>query len=201
LGQIRRRFGLGRTQGYRRIRVLREFELVRRLRPLVGVPALYVAGRRIVRPWAFEHALLLADLVVDLELDGRLVLGEVAIRRQRINGCPEACKALSPEQASVIECCRRIPDAIELRSDGTLVAYEIELASKGRSRREAILATYAASDYAAVEWIVPEGQLARLLRHEIHDMGLDDFMRITHGRRIEMPTLLERAQRLQGVGL
>lgn len=169
---------------------------MRRLRPLVGVPALYVAGRRIVRPSAFEHALLLADLVVDLELDGRLVLGESLIRRHRINGARYARAGLTREHADAIEQCRRTPDAIELRQDDTLVAYEVELASKGRSRREQILATYAASDCAAVEWIVPEPQLARLFRQEINDMGLADFMRVAHGRRIELPTLADQVGQL-----
>lgn len=192
LDQIRRRFGLGRAQGYRRIQVLQKFGLVRRLRPLVGVPALYVARRRIVRPWAFEHTLLLADLVVDLELDGRLILGESLIRRHRIHGARYAGVGLTREHADAIEQCRRTPDAIELCQDDTLVAYELELASKGRSRREQILATYARSDYAAVEWIVPEPQLARLLGQEINDMGLADFMRVTHGRRIDLPTLADQ---------
>jgi hypothetical protein len=186
---------MGRTQGYRRARVLQEYGLVWRLHPLVGVPALYVAGRRIVRPWAFEHTLLLGDLVVDLELDGRVVLGEVAIRRERIDG-PSDVTVLTPQQASLIAGCKRIPDAIELRADGKLVAYEIELASKGRTRRERILATYAASDYAAVEWIVPGRQLTGLLQQDIHEMGLSYFMRVTHGRRIVLPTLADRAAQL-----
>ena len=196
LAQVRRRFGMGRTQGYRRARVLQEYGLLFRLHPLVGVPALYVTGRRIVRPWAFEHVLLLADLVVDLELDGRAVLGEVGIRRQGIDGAHSETAALTSGQADVVGACERIPDAIELRPDGALVAYEIEIASKGRARRERILAAYGVSEYAAVEWIVPGHQLARLLCQEIAETGLDDFMRVTHGWRIELPTLADRAEPL-----
>lgn len=193
LDQVRRRFGLGRTQGYRRLQVLQAFGLVRRLNVLVGVPALYVARRRTVRPWAFEHTLLLADLVVDLELDGRTVLGEVAIRRHRIDG-GDGIPALTAEQVGTIDGCGRIPDAVELRRDGEVTAYEIEIASKGSSRRAQILATYAASDYAGVEWIVPEVQLARLLVDNVTEMGLRDFMRVTHGQRIQLPLLTERVQ-------
>lgn len=194
LDQVRRRFGLGRTQGYRRVQVLQEYGLVRSLHPLVGVAALYVAGKRVVRPWAFEHALALADLVVDLELDGRTVLGEVAVRRARKDAASAGASLVTTEQLDVIEASGRIPDAIELRPDGGLVAYEIEVASKGRARREQILLTYAVSDFAAVEWLLPEPQLARLVRREISDMGLDEFMRVTQGRRIELPTLADRTR-------
>jgi hypothetical protein len=179
LDQIRRRFGLGRTQGYRRLQVLQGFRLIRRFQPLVGSPALYVARGRLVRPWAFEHTLLITDLVVDLELAGHTVLGEVAIRRWRIDGGTATGQGLTSGYEHVITTCRRIPDAVELRPDGALVAYEIELSSKGRRRREEILTTYAASDYTAVEWLVPEPQLARLIGQEIAETGFDDFMRVT----------------------
>lgn len=192
LDQIRRRFGLGRTQGYRRVQVLQDFGLLRRLRPLVNMPALYVAGRRTVKPWAFEHGLLVGDLVVDLELDGRTVLGEVSIRRERLDGW-SGVGTPTPAQLDAIKRCDRIPDLVELRPDGELVAYEVEIASKGRSRRERILTAYAFSDYVAVEWIAPERQLARLLRNDVREMRLDDLIRVTHGRRIELPTLADRA--------
>ena len=76
--------------------------------------------------------------------------------------------------------CERIPDAVELRQSGALVAYEVELSSKGSSRRSSVLAAYASSDYERVVWIVPSSQLAALLRTEIADNGLSQFMEVRH---------------------
>lgn len=190
--QIRRRFGLGRTQGYRRLQVLEGFGLVRRVDLLVRLPALYVSTRRSVRAWNFEHTLLLTDLIVDLELAGRVVRGELEVRRERF-GAGSMETWLNAEQMSVLVGCERTPDAIEVCPNGELAAYEIELASKGRARRESILVRYALSDYERVEWIVPGRQLARLLTNDIREMGLDRIMRVTPGSRVPLQTSFETA--------
>src|SRR5438874_195986 len=68
--QIGRRFGLCRTQLYRRLRVLLAQRLVRRRKVLIGRPALYVVGRRHVRVGGYEHALAVSELVVCRERAG-----------------------------------------------------------------------------------------------------------------------------------
>src|ERR671910_2348402 len=68
--QIRLRFGLGRTQVYRRLQVLHAYGLVRRHRLLAERPTLYAARGRRVRIAAFEHALAVTELGVARELAG-----------------------------------------------------------------------------------------------------------------------------------
>jgi DNA-binding Lrp family transcriptional regulator len=99
--QIRRRFGLGRTQGYRRLQVLEDFGLVRRVDLLVQFPGLYVAPRQSVSAWHIEHTLRLIDLVVDLELAGRVILGDLEVRRERF-GAGAMETRLDEEQMAVV---------------------------------------------------------------------------------------------------
>src|SRR5438477_7053597 len=72
--QIGHRFRLGRTQRYRRLRVLQAYGLLRRRRLLIGRPALYLVKGRRLRPASYEHALAVAELVVERELAGANVI-------------------------------------------------------------------------------------------------------------------------------
>ena len=74
--------------------------------------------------------------------------------------------------------CPRVPDAAELLPSGGLRAFEIELSSKGRARRTAVLASYATSDYESVTWIAPDPQLRALINREVTERGLAEFMEV-----------------------
>jgi hypothetical protein len=175
--QIAARFELGQTQAYRRVEVLRGFGLIRRLRLLVGRPSLYAPTGRSLHPASCEHALALAELVVARERSGAVVLGEVELRRQRARQ-PALGGRLGEEELQTLLSCERVPDAVEVLPKGGLAAYEIELSSKGQTRRRRIIAAYAASNFERVHWIVPDPQLAALLRAEIAANGVDDFMEV-----------------------
>lgn len=135
-----------------------------------------MAGRS-VRPATFDHALSVARLVAERESFDRLVATEVELRREKA-GLPALPGWLSEENRQVALCCRRIPDAVERLDSGGLRAFEIELSSKGRKRREAILGHYAASKYEQITWLVPNRQLAALIRREIDGLGLARFMEV-----------------------
>ena len=175
--QIRRRFGLGRTQCYRRLQVLTDYGLINRRHLTTTLPPLYAVPTRSLRLASAAHALAVSELVGYLELCGRRVVTELELRRERarqpfltVDG------GLSDSQVATIRDCARVPDAVEVRAGGGLCAYEVELSSKGRSRRGRILAAYALSDYERVRWIAPDSQLAALLDREITERGLDRFM-------------------------
>ncbi|MGI9020098.1 MAG: hypothetical protein ACR2G3_05245 [Solirubrobacterales bacterium] len=178
--QIRRRFELGRTQGYRRLQVLISFGLVRRLHLLAERPALYTVNGRSLRPGSYEHALALAELIVAREGENAVIATDQELRRQR--GGRSALNGLfGPGELDVIGRCDRIPDAVESLTGGGLVAYEIELSSKGRTRRESVLSAYATSGYRQVRWVVPNAVLARLIGEEVERVGLDGFMEVERG--------------------
>lgn len=176
--QIQRRFSMNRTVVYRRLESLKRHGLARRCHLLADKPPLYVRGGATVRSSHYAHTFRLTELVVDLELQGREIIGEVEIRRQRF-GEPCLDDRLTLAQVELIAACPRIPDAVEVVDAGALIAYEVELSSKGRKRRERILSAYAASRYLAVKWIVPEPQLAALLTREIEAMGLSEYMEVS----------------------
>ena len=127
--QIRSRFGLGRTQAYRRLQVLRDFGLVRRRHLTLTRPPLYTVTGRRLRVASCEHAHALSDLVVRIEAAGGEVATELELRRERANGLDPG--RLSEEQRATVLACRRIPDAAELLPDGRLRAYEVELQLQG----------------------------------------------------------------------
>jgi hypothetical protein len=181
--QIRRRFGLGRTQSYRRLQVLGSFGLVRRLHLLAGRPALYTVNGRSLRPASYEHALALAELVVAREREDATIATDRELRRER-GGQRVLARRFGPEDLHVIGGCPRVPDAVESLPGGGLLAYEIELSSKGRARREAVLSTYATSGYRRVRWVVPNARLARLIGEEIERMGLGNFMEVARGLEV-----------------
>jgi DNA-binding Lrp family transcriptional regulator len=178
--QIAARFGLGRTQVYRRAQVLVSFGLIRRRKLLAARPALYTPTGRSLRPASYEHSLTLAALVLARERAGALIFSEAELRRERANQRALPSRRGEAELATVISC-RRVPDAVEVLPTGGLLAYEVELSSKGRRRREAAIAAYAASDYRGVRWIVPDRQLAALLRAELHALGVEGFMEVWDG--------------------
>lgn len=178
--QIRRRFGLGRTQGYRRLQVLGSFGLVRRLHLLAGRPALYTVNGRSLRPASYERALALAELIVARESENAAIATDQELRRER-GGRSGLDGGFGPDDLDIIGSCGRIPDAVERLAGGGLLAYEIELSSKGRARREAVLSAYAASGYRQVRWVVPNAGLAGLIGEEIERMGLDGFMEVEGG--------------------
>lgn len=178
--QIRRRFALGRTQDYRRLQVLGSFGLVRRRQLLAERPALYTVNGQSLRPGSYEHALALAELIVAREGENAAIATDQELRRER-GGRSALSQVFGPDDLEVVASCRRIPDAVESLAGGGLRAYEIELSSKGRTRRESVLSAYALSGYRQVMWLVPNAGLARLIGEEIERMGLDGFMEVERG--------------------
>lgn len=177
--QIRARFGLGRTQAYRRLQVLQDFGLVRRRHLTATRPPLYTVPHRSLRVASCEHAHALTELVVAIETSGGAIATELELRRERVRQRTLDGR-LSDRQLATVLGCARIPDAVELLSGGGLRAYEVELSSKGRTRRGRVLAAYAVSNYERVHWIAPDPQLAALLRGEIEERGLSDYVEVSH---------------------
>jgi hypothetical protein len=188
--QIGRRFHLGRTQLYRRLRVLQAYGLLRRRRLLIGRPALYVGPGRRLRPASYEHALAVAELLVEREVAGAEVITEQELRRVRAHR-RVVDDSVSYEDGRTILGCDRVPDMAERDQSGGLVAYEIELSSKGRHRRERVLSAYAASGYETVRWIVPDGRIRELVRTEILGNGLEDFTEVVGAvRELPLPEIV-----------
>lgn len=176
--QIRARFGLGRTQAYRRLQVLQDFGLVRRRHLTATRPPLYTVASRSLRVASCEHAHALTDLVVAIESSGGEIATELELRRERARQA-ELDGRLTDRQLATVLGCRRTPDAVELLAGGGVCAYEVELSSKGRARRGRALAAYAVSDYERVHWIAPDRQLAALLSAEIEERGLADYVEVS----------------------
>jgi DNA-binding Lrp family transcriptional regulator len=175
--QIGRRFGLGRTQLYRRLRVLQDYGVLRRRRLIVGQPALYLVRGRRLRPASYEHALAVAELVAGRELAGARVITEQEIRRIRAHR-GDLDRRLTDSDEQTILGCDRVPDMVEQVAGGGLIAYEVELSSKGRARRERVISAYAISSYEAVRWIVPARRIGQLVRANIRDYGLAGLMEV-----------------------
>lgn len=180
VAQIRARFGLGRTQAYRRLQVLQDFGLVRRRHLTATRPPLYTVPNRSLRVASCEHAHALTDLVVAIESSGGEIATELELRRER-NRQPALAGRLNDRQLATVLACPRVPDAAELLGSGGLRAYEIELSSKGRARRSAVLASYATSDYERVTWIARDSQLRVLINREVTERGLAEFMEVRNG--------------------
>lgn len=188
ISQLRRRFSLGRSQAYRRIDALRQHGLLDRHRILADQPPAYAPPGKTVSPASFTHMVAVTDLVIDLELDRREIVAEIEIRRCRF-GMGGLGERLADGQVEAMRSCKRVPDAVEIRG-GQLIAYEIELSSKGRSRREEILSIYATSSYAEVVWLVPSARLRSLIAEEVRGSGLEGFM------RVQAENALEPAERM-----
>lgn len=178
--QIRERFGLGRTQAYRRLQVLQDHGLVRRRHLSAILPPLYTVPSRSLRVASTEHAHALTELVVAIETSGGEIATELELRRER-NRQPASANRLSDRQLATVLGCRRIPDAVELLPSGGLRAYEVELSSKGRARRSTVLAAYATSHYEQVTWIAPDSQLRVVINREVAERGLAEFMEVRSG--------------------
>lgn len=173
---VRRRFALGQSQAYRRLRVLEEHGLIDRRAVLAGRPVLYTVRARELGPSTYAHAAGVASLVADLELSGARVVTDVELR-----GLRSRQRSFVPLDRLALEtfiACARTPDVIVCLGEGRLGAYEVELSSKGRNRRESILTSYALSDYEFVHWIAPDPSIRKLLCADIAAMGLTGRMEV-----------------------
>ncbi len=153
------RFGVGRTVAYRRLSVLVELGVLRRVRLLYGQPALYAATREGLA-WAglatvdparvgvatVRHWATCARLAVVLERGERVrVWGEPRLRAaERDTGAPIA----SAELGLTGDGRRRLrrPDLVLFplgARPGLPVAVEVELSVKGARRLEAICRAWA----------------------------------------------------------
>ena len=172
--QVRRRFGLGRSQAYLRLRVLVGAGILTRQRLTMEIPLLWLPVGGSVGLSRIEHLFRAADLVASREAAGVEIATERELRRTRFNrrNAPRAIR----DQVDLVCACERMPDAVERSVAGGLTAYELELSSKGRDRRARIFNAYAMSGYERVSWISPSPQIASLLRREIEESGLTKFM-------------------------
>ena len=177
VGQIRARFGLGRSQTYHRLQVLCERGVLRRHHLAVSVPPLYAIYGRPLQVGTCAHAVALTELAVAIEGSGRELATEVELRRAR-SAQTTLGSSLSEDQVETVSNCERVPDAAELLKTGGLRAYEVELSSKGRTRRMGVLRAYARSTYEQVTWVAPDPQLAALVTREIAEVGLDSWMEV-----------------------
>jgi hypothetical protein len=75
------------------------------------------------------------------------------------------------------------PDLLLVDADGRRIAIELELSSKGRERREQILAGYA-SDFrvAAVLYVVEKRQLAESIRASARRLGISELVHVQRVR-------------------
>ena len=174
--QLRRRFAMGQSQAYRRLEVLEQHGLIDRRPILFGRPVLFTVRPRELGPSTYEHAAAVASLVAELESGGAKVVTDVELRGAR--GKQRLFGPLDGIALQTFLACRRTPDVIECLADGAVGAYEVELSSKGRARRESILTHYALSDYEFVRWIVPDPSIRALLSAEIAEMGLTRLMEV-----------------------
>lgn len=172
--QVRQRFGLGRSQAYGRLRVLVGAGILTRQRLTSEIPLLWLPVGGSVGLSRIEHLFQVSGLVASREVVGVEIATERELRRTRVNrdNAPRAIR----DQVDLVCACERMPDAVERSAAGGLTAYELELSSKGRDRRARIFNAYALSGYERVSWIAPSPQIASLLRREIEDSGLTQFM-------------------------
>jgi hypothetical protein len=137
-----------------------------------------VAPGRRLRPATFEHCLQVTELVIERELLGTRIVTELELRQAR----PRSAQLLAfdgDRELSAALSCSRLPDAVEVGAYGGLVAYELELSSKGRRRREEILAAYAVSEYRRVVWIAPDPQLRVLIQADVNELGLSELIEVS----------------------
>jgi len=177
IGDVQMRFGLRRTVAFRRIAALADFGVIHRHRMIIGMPALLSCRASMPRLDGYRHTVALAGLVATRELAGGEILTEAEVLRLR-SSSDDLFEQLDDPALEVIRNCDRVPDAIERTGVGGLIAWEVELTSKGKSRRERILGRYAASRYEEIRWLVPDPKLAALIAAEIERMGLGEFMRV-----------------------
>jgi hypothetical protein len=142
------RFGMGRSLAYRRLGRLVEWGLLELRRLLYGRPGLYVATRQGLRwrgldglgvfrvgPGGFEHAWKVAGVAVALSvgLPGWRVLSERELRwcereQQELVGSVRVGRFVGAAAAL------HRPDLVLIAPGGRVVAVEVELSVKARSR-------------------------------------------------------------------
>ena len=168
--QLGRRFGLGRTQAYRRLRAMGRAGLVRHERVWHGRPGCYLATGRRVPIRTYEHALAVTDLVIDRELAGDRTITERELRAAAARGLAPAEDFDGGAIATGLKT-QHFPDLVTIERKGA-IAWEVERRSKGRERLIAILAGYAhANHYREVRYLVAGEQLARLVTEAAASAG------------------------------
>jgi hypothetical protein len=151
VGQLRSRFGLGRTVAYRRIAACSAAGLLERVETLRGQPALIRATRRglrftgtrlriaEIRPELVGHWIASGEvaLLLEAEFGADVLLTEREIRAiEAEEGCPVA-SAVVGETPDGSELRHRADLAV--RRDGEVLAVEVELTPKAPRRLEGIL--------------------------------------------------------------
>lgn len=142
------RFGMGRSLAYRRLSLLVRDGLLDLHRVLYGRPGLYVASRPGLRwrglgglgvfrvnPGGFEHAWRVADAAVALTcgLPGWRVLSEREVRWREREERELVASVRVGSRGGGVDALHR-PDLVLLSPAGRVLAVEVELSVKARSR-------------------------------------------------------------------
>lgn len=170
LDQVRVRFGLGRTAGYRRVAACASAGLVERVETLRGQPSLIratKAGLRFtglelriaqVRPELVAHWIACGDVALSLEREfgAAAVLSEREIRAVEADATRPLASAIVGERPDGSEI-RHRADLAVLR-EGEAVAIEVELTAKAPRRLEAIVRAWRRARWVAgVRYYVAPG--------------------------------------------
>ncbi|MGH2667736.1 MAG: hypothetical protein ACRDH5_01200 [bacterium] len=181
----------GRTEKkiYPRLLGLREHDLVEFCRPLIE-RGVYLATRAglvtagLVLPVArvdvatFTHDRMVADLAVDFERSGAVVLSEREMRHH--DESPDEERGEAPRYSVVLPSGgRHYPDLTVASPSGRYHAVEVELTPKNRARRERILTGYArARHIETVTYHVTNPTVGELVRRSAAQLGITDLIEV-----------------------
>jgi hypothetical protein len=207
IGQLRGRFELGRTVGYRRVAACMERGLLERVETLRGQPALIratrpglqFAGVRLrvakVRPELVGHWIACGDVALALEVEFGVgaVLSEREIRALETHQGRRVVSAVVGEKADGSEILHRADLAV--RSGGHWLGVEVELTPKAPERLEAIVRAWRRARWlAGVRYYACPGRIAASVeraiarthageRVEVRALPVSDTTRLLVGRR------------------
>lgn len=192
LEHLMERFGLGRSQCYRRVGGLVCDGMLERLRVLHGEPGLLLATRRGLRwrglghlglagvtPGLVTHARAVATVAVTLELrlPRCVVMSERELRwAEREAGEPIGSAVAGQLQGGVGQLHR--PDLLVITPDGLRVAIEVELSVKGADRLAAICRGWARSRCVDQVWYFAAAGPARAVERAVRSVRAQDRVRV-----------------------
>jgi hypothetical protein len=202
LAHLRARFELGRTVAYRRIAACMSAGLLERVETLRGQPALIRATRRglrftgvqlrvaEVRPELVGHWIACGDvaLLLETEFGPGAVLSEREIRaleRDEARPVASAVVGESPDGPLILH----RPD-LAMRSDGRLLAIEIELTPKAPRRLETIVRAWRRARWVAgVRYYVSPGTTSQAVARAVRATHSEERIEIRELRLERFPAM------------
>lgn len=184
---VRVRFGLGRTAGYRRLAACVERELLEQVRLLHGEPGLYVATRAGLR-WAgleqlgpcrvsvgaFEHWQACATLAAALGAGGHEVWSERDLRTAE----RESGRLIASVRVGQAERLHQPDLVLRPGTEGERVAVEVELSVKSAHRLEAICRGWARARHLAGVRYYAAPAPARAVQRAVREVRAEDVIEI-----------------------